>query len=173
MMKRLLGMLVAILLVFIPVVGVGASTADVTVNATPAYISISVAPTIYSFGVVQASGVTNTTNTTYFTVTNTATTVTTNNTISVNASAWASGGAGWTHSDTATAGDNTVGLEANKGGSWGTGDVVVKNADPLQIATNQTALTNWDFGLQLRAPTVFTDGQTNSILVTITAAYTG
>lgn len=171
MMKRLLGMLVAILLVFIPVVSVGAqSTADVTVNATPAYISITVAPTAYSFGVVTESAVTNTT-TDYFTVTNTGTTVTTNNTISVNASSWQSAGTGWTHSDTATAGANTVGLEANKGGSWGSGDVVVQYTTPQILAQDQAASTNWDFGLQLRAPTSFTDGQTNTILVTVTAAY--
>ena len=165
-----LGVIVALLaFIAVPAIGVmAATTADVAVNATPAYVSISVSPTTYGFGVVQTSSTTNTT-TTYFTIDNTST-VSTNQTISVTASAWA-GGVTWTHSDTCTPGVDTVGLKSNKGGTWGTGDVIVKYSSPNNIAANQVADTDYSFGLSLHAPTSFGDGvlKTNTVRITATA----
>ena len=144
----------------------GANTADVTVNATPIYLSITVAPTGYGFGAVAVSSWTNTT-TTYFTITN-ACSVVTNQTISVTSATW-TGGVSWTHSDTGSAGSDIVGMIANKGGTWGSGDVIVKNASPVNIATNQAATTNYSFGLNLKAPTVFSDGVLKNNTVRVTA----
>ena len=142
------------------------STTDVTVTATPSYLSITVSPTTYDFGVIATSATPSTT-TTYFTITNSSS-VATDNTIAVTTATW-SGGVTWTHSDTATAGADTAGMKANKGGTWGTGDVIVKYASPEILAASQTANTDWSFGLQLLAPTSFSDGVQKSIIVRVTA----
>ena len=163
-----LATILALLAFLVPVPVFAATTADVSVNATPAYVSITVSPTSYGFGVV-AAGATPSTTTAYFTIDNTSTVVT-NQTISVTTSTW-SGGATWTHSDTATAGIDTAGLKSNKGGTWGAGDVTVKYASPLKIATDQAATTDYSFGLKLIAPTEFTDGVLKEITVRVTATY--
>ncbi len=130
--------------------------------------AITVSPTTYDFGAIVEGSTTNTT-TTYFTINNTST-MQTDQTISVTTANW-TGGVGWTHSDTATAGENQVGMKANKGGTWGTGDVIVKyNAVWNDIATNQAANTDYQFGLSLIAPTEFTDGVQKQIVIRITAA---
>jgi hypothetical protein len=127
---------------------------------------ITVSPTSYNFGIVTASSTPYTT-TTYFTITN-ASTMQTDQTIAVTTSTW-SGGVGWTHSDTATPGTNTAGLLANRGGTWGTGDVIVKYSSPNYIYENCPASTNYSFGLKLIAPTGYTDGAQKQIVVRITA----
>ena len=139
----------------------------VEVTYTPGTPEITVSPTSYDFGVI-AESITSNTTTSYFTIDNTST-MQTDQTISVTASSW-SGGAGWTHSDTATPGADTAGMKANKGGTWGTGDVIVKNAAPNFIAENQAAVTDYSFGLSLITPTSFTDGIQKSNTVRITAA---
>jgi len=128
--------------------------------------SITVDPTSYGFGTVSASSTTSTT-TVYFTIDNTST-ILTDHTISVTTSTW-SGGVGWTHSDTATAGADTAGLLANKGGDWGTGDIIVKYDTPNYIYDNCPANTGYSFGLKLLAPTSFSDGAQKQIIVRITA----
>jgi len=170
-MKKIIGILIALLLVLIPTGNVFAlTTADVTVNATPAFISISVAPTGYAFNTgtpVETSSTYNTT-TSYFTITN-GSTVQTDQTISVTTSSW-SGGVTWTHSDTCTPGVDTAGLKANREGTWGTNDVIVKYTTPLYIYENCPANTNYSFGLSLPTPTEFTDGVLKSIVTRVTAA---
>ena len=164
---KLIGLVLALVLVFVPMGSVGASTtADITINATPAYISISVDNITYAFGVVETSGVYNT-STSYFTITN-GSNVATHQYISVTSDTWA-GGTTWTHSETATAGADTVGLEANRGGSWGTGDIIVKNADANYIYESCPASTGYSFGLQMSAPTSFSDGTVKSNTVRVTA----
>jgi len=144
-----------------------ATDADINVTATPAFVGIASDQASYDFGVVAASATPSTT-TTWATITNTST-VQTDQTISVTAASWA-GGVTWTHSDTNTPGANTAGMLSNKGGTWGIGDVIVKNAAPNYIAENQAATTNYQFGLKLSAPTSFTDGVEKSIAVRISAA---
>lgn len=129
--------------------------------------AITVSPTSYDFGVVATSS-TPYTATNYFTIDNTSS-MQTDQTISVTTNTW-SGGVGWAHSDTAEAGSDQVGLKANKGGSWGTGDVIVKYTSPNYIAEDQAATTDYSFGLQLIAPTVVTDGVEKSVTVRISAA---
>lgn len=148
------------------------TTADVSVNATPSYISISIAVDnqTYSFGTVATSA-TPSTGTSYFPVTNLSTVIT-NQSIKVTSATW-TGGTGWTHDDTATAGADTVGLTANKGGAWGVGDVIVKAAAAFNnIAASQAVTTDYSFGLKLYAPTSFSDGtlKTNTVRITATAA---
>ena len=143
-----------------------ASTADVTVTALPSYISITATNTTYDFGAVLEGSYTNTT-TAYFPIVN-ACSVQSDQTIAAVTGNW-TGGSGWIHSDTATPGIVTVGLQANQEGAWGAGDVVVQNAVPQFIAENQAATTNYSFGLNLLAPTVFHDGVQKQMVVRISA----
>ena len=171
MRRTLLAILLAVALVVVPAAGVfAATTADVTVNATPAFISITVSypgsPTPYDFGTVAESATPSTT-TSYFTITNSSS-VLTDNTVGVTTATW-SGGDGWTHSDTCTPAANTAGLKANKGGTWDTDDVIVKFSSPNILADDQAITTDWNFGLKLYAPTSFSDGVEKEIIVRITA----
>jgi hypothetical protein len=143
-----------------------AATADITVTATPSYVSISCNKSSYDFGVV-AAGANVTTDEGWAGITNDSSVVT-DHTISVTTGTW-SGGVGWTHSDTAIKGEDQAGMLANKGGTWGTGDVIVKNASPNILADNQAANTGYSFGLTLLAPSSFTDGAVKSITVRVTA----
>lgn len=157
----------ALMLLFLVPTPVAAQTADVAVNATPAYISISVALAGYNFGVVAASSTTNTTDD-YFTMTNSST-IATNITISVTGATW-TGGVAWSHAEDGVPGADTVGLNSTtEAGGWGTG-VVVKNAAPLTLQTNLAAITNLKFGLSLLAPTSFSDGVEKQNTVRLTAA---
>jgi hypothetical protein len=144
------------------------TTADVTVNATPAYVSIAVNNATYSFGVINTSSITNT-SIGYFVIDNTST-VQTDQTIAVVNATWNSAGTGWTHDDNCTQGDNTAGMKATKGVAWGTSDVLVQKVTPEYIAENQALNTDYSFGLSLWAPTIFTDSNINSMVVRVTAA---
>ena len=163
---KFLGILVALLLVLLPTGLVEAvTTADVTVSATPAFISISVSPTSYGFGSV-ATGTNYSTSVGYFTITN-GSTVQTDQTIAVVNTTWV-GGVAWTHSDTGTPGSDTVALySSNNTGAW---NIIVKNAAPNFIAENQPATTNYQFELRLCAPTSFSDGVSKSNVVRVSAA---
>lgn len=145
---------------------VAATTADVTVTATFAFVGITDNATSYDFGVVAASSTTNmTAGVAQVAITNSST-VQTDMTISVTGATW-TGGVAWTHSDTATAGADTVGMRAGKNGGT-VADVIVKNASPNFIYENCPASTNFTYGLQLLAPTSGTDGveKTNTLRVT-------
>lgn len=168
-MKRLL---ISILLALVLIMGtsipaLAATSVDISVTATPTYISISCDQSSYDFGTVVASTDENTA-TNWATIDNTSS-VQTDQTISVTSATW-SGGVTWTHSDTATAGADTAGLKANKGGTWGVNDVIIKNASPNFIAENQAANTDYSFGIKLIAPSSFTDGVEKSITIRISAA---
>lgn len=170
-MKRILIVLIALAMLLMPPAAFALTTADVTVYATPSYISISVLPITYDFGGVAPSTADNTT-TSAFTVTN-GSTIVTDQTISVNTADNWTGGIGWIHSDTATIGADQVGLLANKAGVWGTGDIIVKRIAEVPlglISDNQTTGGTYDFGLSLLAPTSFGDGVQKEVTVRITAA---
>lgn len=168
MRKFIVSAVLALVLVLILATGVwAATTADVDVTATPAYVEISCDQPSYDFGVV-AENATPSTTTTWAAVTN-GSTVQTDQTIGVTAATWA-GGVTWTHSDTATPGVNTAGLKTNRGGTWGTGDIIIKYTAPDYIYENCPASTGYSFGLKLWAPTSFTDGVEKSITVRVTAA---
>lgn len=163
-MRKILGFLIAVLLILVPVGITSASNyANVTVNATPAYISISVNQSTYAFGVIAESSVTNTTGA-YFGITNDST-IQTDQTIGVTTTNW-TGGVGWVHSDTCAPGVATAGMKAQRvGESW----VIVKNSSPNYIYENCAASTNYSFDLSLHAPTTFTDGVIKQIVVSVYA----
>ena len=168
MKMRLIGLLVVLLLVFFPTGTVGASTtANVTVNATPAFISISVNNATYSFGVVSTSTNYSTVQG-YFVITN-GSTVQTDNTIGVLNATWI-GGVAWTHSDTGTPGADTIAMySTNDTTAW---NIIVKQYknSPNYIYENLPASTNFKFGLRIMTPTSFTDGIIKVNEVTVMSA---
>lgn len=147
-----------------------ATTADVTVNVTPGAIGITDNVTSINFGTVVTSGTAQTL-TAYVGITNTSTVIT-DHTIAVTGDTWTGGATPWTHDDTATAGADTVGLKANRGGTWGVSDVIVKYASPNYIYENCPVTTNYDYGLQILLPTSTTvnDEKTNTVRVTVAAS---
>lgn len=163
MKKLFIGVAIAVLLLFSVVPAMADTSQDVTVTATPTYISIANTPTSYDFGVVAASSTPATTSG-YFSIDSTSTVIT-NIAIAVTTTSW-SGGVGWTHSDTATAGADTAGLQA---GTGGTNDIIVKNASPNNLVSSLAADTDYSWNLQLIAPTSFSDGAEKTIIVRLTA----
>lgn len=163
-MRKLLGLLLACLLVLIPIGITGAATsANVSVNATPAYVTISNSPDTYGFGTVQTS--TNySSSQAHFTITN-GSSVNIDITIGCNAT-WA-GGNGWTHDDSGTPGSTTAALYASP--DTGTFNIIVKNATPNDLYTNEGG-ASLDWELRLMSPTVFDDGVLKTNTVTLTAA---
>lgn len=168
MKKYILSILLALALILMPSVpAFAATTADVTVTATPAYVAIADNQTSYDFGVVAVS-TTPSTSTEWCGITNTST-VQTDITISVTGATW-SGGVTWTHSDTCTPGADTAGLKTNRGGTWGVSDIIIKNAAPEYIYENCPALTDFDYGIKLWTPTSYTDGVEKENTVRVSAA---
>jgi hypothetical protein len=168
MKKYILSILIALVLIMtLAVPALAATDADVTVTATPSFIAIADNQSSYDFGVVASSS-TPYTPTDWCAITNTSS-VQTDITIAVTTSTW-SGGVTWTHSDTSTPGEDTAGLKANRGGSWGTGDVIIKYDTPNYIYEDCPATTNFAYGLKLWAPTSFTDAVQKEITVRVSAA---
>lgn len=167
-MKKLLIALAVVTMIVVSTASAGAATTDtVEVTATPEFISISVTPIDYDYeGVAESS--TESTITTYFAVDNTSSVITD---VEIYVTGDWTGGVGWTHSDTATPGADTAGMKANKGGTWETGDVIVKKTSAYElIADDQAADTDFDFGLKLYAPTSFGDGVEKANTVTLSSA---
>jgi hypothetical protein len=163
---KFLAILLMLLSIFIPTGIVGAATtADITVNATPQFVGISVSPTTYAFGSIAVS--TNySTSTGYFTLTN-ASTVQTDQTIAVVNTTWL-GGIAWTHSDAGTPNSDTIAMYASK--NTGAFNIIVKQAAPNYIYENCPASTNYQFELRIMSPTSFSDGIVKSNTVRISAA---
>lgn len=172
MRRVLLSVAACFVLLFAMSVPAIASTDDIAVSATPAGLSISVSPDTWVVNSPDpvAASTNYSTALTYFTITN-GSTVVTDIEIKVTGATWTSAGSGWTHSDTATAGVNTVGLLSNiEGGEWGTLDVIVKAAAAFNMLEEDLAAsTNLKFGLGMLTPTSFTDLNANSNTVRLTA----
>lgn len=79
------------------------------------------------------------------------------------------GGTQWTLSDTATPGENIYGLKAGLDDDDDNFDVIVKNTSPNTLVTGLADTATQDWGLQLLAPTLFSDGVEKSGTVTLTA----
>jgi hypothetical protein len=125
--------------------------------------SISNTPSSYNFGVVNPSN-TISTGLNCFTITN-------NSGFAVNVTVSGTditGGTTWTLSDTGTPGAGIVGLKAGlDGGSY---DIVVKKTVPYSILkSNLAASASQDWGLQILAPTNYTDSVQKAGTVTLTA----
>ena len=119
--------------------------------------------TAFGFGVVANSS-TPDTGLDYFTITNSSAFAVD---LSIKATDF-SGGVGWTLSDTAEPGVNTVGMKAGlEGGSY---NIIVKKTAPFNnLKEGLAAAGTQSFGLQLLAPTGVTDPVEKTTTVTITA----
>jgi len=105
-------LLVSVILTLIaPLAAMAATTADVTVTATPTYIAITNTPNVYDFAAVAASSVTNTAAGTACFTANNSGSVTSNITILavLTAGNW-TGGTQWVHSEAGAAGADTAAL---------------------------------------------------------------
>jgi len=188
-MDKIRLVLVLVLLLFlvqaVPVLA--APSVTVTVNATPAYLSLTIAPDTWDVNGITGSGVVGT-NTTYysnplgdilvpsdptvdgecrFTITN-ASTVATN--ITVNFADFV-GGDAITNGDTGSNGAATFGAY-----SWNSGDTtyatnrtIAKTAGSDYMHSNLAATTNIKFGLTLQTQTnAWTSGVLMQAVVTVT-----
>jgi len=190
---HIVGVLAVLLTFFlVPTTVLAATSATVTVNATPGYISMTVAPLSWDVNGITGSGVIST-NTVYysnplgdtlipsnpivdgeclFTITNTAS-VATN--ITANWSDFANGDA-MANSNTGNEGAATFG-----GYSWNSGDTtyagnrtVAMTATSGYMHTNLAGTTNLKFGLTIRTQTnAWTSGTTmeSTVTVVMTQAY--
>ncbi len=161
MKKLLLSLVLAVMLALslgIPVLAL--TSDDVTVTATPSYISIDNNPAIFDFAMVDESGTPNTT-TGWFTITNDSTV---NITISIGCNGW-SGTTPWTYG---IAGADTGQLKASD--NDGLYDVTVPSGSTAALHTTGTPGTNVLWELQLDAPTSFSHGYEQTTTVTVSAA---
>ena len=168
-MVRLLSILLVsvILTVVAPLAVLAATTADVTVTATPTYIAITNAPALYDFAAVAASSITNTVGgTNCFTANNTGS-VTSNITILavLTAGNW-TGGTQWIHSNAGAAGVDTAALSGGTD-SGAITDITVNTTSQL-LWGNLVSANHTHWGLQLRAPTAFSDGTQKTMIVRLT-----
>jgi hypothetical protein len=170
-MKRMIivAVVMSLLLAMFPVgLALAATTADVTVTATPSFIGITNSPGTYDFGQISAGATENTTNG-YFTITNGSSVAMD---ISIKCNGW-SGTTSWTYGSSA---ENTGQLAASSanggaGGSSGAGDfdkTVLNGSDTLLCDAVGTS-TNPTWELQLQAPSSFTHGDEQTTTVTVTA----
>ena len=161
MKKLLLSLVLAIVLVLslgIPVLAL--TSADVTVTATPSYISITNAPGDFDFATVDESSTPDTT-TSYFTITNDSTV---NITVSIVCVGWA-GTTPWTYG---AAGADTGQLKTSDGD--GAYDVIVDDVTPITLSTTSTPGDDVLWELQLECPTTFSHGYEQTTTVTVSAA---
>lgn len=174
MKKILLSFLLALTLALLPAIPVLAdATADVTITVTLAHIEISDNVTTIPFGTVALSA-TPSTDESYVGVTNNST-ITIDVEIYVVNDTWTGGDHAWTHSDTATAGADTIGAKANAGGTWGSGDVIIKKSgsSPDLIKDDLGGPgDDFDYGIKLYCPTSDTDHveKTNDVRVEASAS---
>ena len=153
-MKLLISILAAVSLI---VTGVPA----LRVNAQ----DISNEPISFPFGVLNA-GSTTETGLDYFTVTNHSTS---DVTITIRGTDMSGGDVTWELSDTATQGENRYGLMA--GLETFSYDIIVKKTETFNtLVSGLPASQEQKWGLQLLAPTSFTDGEEKTGTVTLTAA---
>ena len=157
-------MLVAIMaLALMPVAVSAATTAGVTISATPTFISIALNVSTFNFSTVTADTDEDTT-TGYFGVTDSST-VTVNTTIQCN-STWTGGGNNWAWD---VAGENQGLIKASNG--TGAYDVVIAAIDTeYSLNISGVAGTNFVFELELDAPSSFTYGDPQSCQLKLTAA---
>ena len=170
-MKRttIVVIVMSLLVAILPVgLALAQTSQDVTVTATPSFISISNSSGTWPIGTVSANSTPNT-GTGHFTITNTSSEAID---ISINCTDW-TGGPGWTYGAPAA---DTANLTASSGDSTGGGssgaglydiDVPVGTGALLIDAVAVAVDPTWE--LQLNAPTSFTFGDEQTTIVTITA----
>lgn len=160
--KVVLVLLASVMLTVIaPLSAMAATTADVAVTADPTYIAITNTPNSWAIGAVMA-GIRKNSGATYFTANNSGNTASNISIQAILVSGNWSGGQGWIHSNTATAGSNTVGLIAGTTG-WTSNVTVKSTADWL--TTGLAAATTYPWGMELVSPSDITDGAQKSMTV--------
>ena len=165
--KWLLGFALVFALTFSPGlfgITLADTTQDVTINATPAWVSISNTPNTFDFGTVYA-GVDKDTTLTGFNVTN-AGSITCNITIKCNNWTHTSGSNDWTYGEAAS--DTARLMFGVEGGSFGTA-VPDAGSSAVSLKTDLTVGTSQKWGLEIDAPTDFTHGDPQQTTVTLTA----
>ena len=153
-------MLSLVLMASFAVPVLGATSQDVTVTATPSYISINNTPGSFDFALVTEGGTPNTT-TSWFSVTN-------DSTVNINASVGSNGWSGttaWTYGASAP---DTGQLKASDGD--GLYDVTVPSGSSALLHTTVVAGTDFTWELQLDCPSTFSHGAEQTTTVTISAA---
>lgn len=142
------------------------SAANITLTVTPGVVGGSCNASSYDFGNVELSTTSNT-SLSYFGITNTST-LTSNWTLAVTSNQWTGGATPWTHSDTATAGNNTAGLKADRTSPWGGDDVAIPYSTGVVIYGDCAAETSFDFGLSAVAPTATSVNDEKTIILEVT-----
>ena len=158
-------LLVSVILSIVsPVIAMAATTADVTITASPTYIAITNTPNNYDFGVVLAGTNKSSTSTT-FTANNTGN-IASNVSIAaiLTAGNW-SGGQGWIHSNTGTPGADQAGLIAGLSG-W-VGNVTVSSTAKW-FMNGLASATTQQWGVEIQTPTSFGDGTQKQMIVRLT-----
>ena len=172
MRKTLIAILLALALVVVPAAGVLAdTTADVTVTATPGWVSITNLPIDYDFDVVLA-GIDEQTTNGYFTITNDSTVAMD---INIQCDGWTGTPTNsWTYG---TPDEDQGQLKASSanggvGGSGGVGlfDVVIPEGVDALLCDAVVTTTDPTWELQLDAPSSFTYVDVQETTVTLTAA---
>jgi len=161
MKKLLISLTLALVLTLsLGIPALAATSDDVTVTATPSYISISNLPATFDFATVDESGTPNTT-TGWFTITNDSTV---NITVSIGCNGW-SGTTPWTYG---IAAPDTGQLKASD--NDGLYNVTVPSGSTAELHTTGTPGTNVLWELQLDCPTTFSHGYEQTTTVTVSAA---
>jgi hypothetical protein len=167
--KLITSLVIGVLLMYPATSAIAATSQDVTVTATPSFISISNTPGSYDFGLISESGTPNT-GTGHFTVTNTSTVDTD---ISIGCDGWSGGASPWTYGASAadTARLLASATQGGTGGSGGAGsyDVTAPSGSTALLCDGLTASTGFAWELQLEAPSSFGHGDQQTTTVTITA----
>lgn len=169
MKKILVGLVVLLALVvplLMPAIAGAATTAVVTLNATPVFVSITVNNTSYNFNNVT-EGVDKATGTGYFGITDSSSVVT-DNTILVTTT-WESttpGGSIWTYG---APGVDTCQLKSSDGDAAFDVTVPVTPAAAAALHSTVGAGDDWVFEIQLDAPSSITFGNAQGCKVTISA----
>jgi len=178
-MKRLvISVLLAVVLLVIPVSGaLAATTQDVTVTATPSFVSIANSPDSWAIGAVLEDTDKDTGND-FFTITNSSGVVIDITIQCTTAWAFTSGSNSWTYGAPAA---DTAQLKASSGegngtppddGSAGTGlfDITILTASAKLLIKQCPTATSPQWEMELDAPVTFSHGDPQDCTVTLSAA---
>jgi len=168
-MKRLIVVLAVVLTLVLGAVApaLAATTADVTITATPSYISIDDNTTTFDFGIIATSATGNTSHS-LIAITNSSS-VQIDCTIGTNSTIWCANGIAWTVNANGTASDGGAGLWAYSNATLPGAGVIVNNTGTNQVASDLGAGKPFTYGLQLNAPSVYADGTQKSVKIIVTA----
>lgn len=180
--KFIFTLVIALVLAITPILGVfpvkfgwatphlafALTSQNVSVNATPAYVSISNAPTTFAFGTIAAGASPNST-AGWFTITNSSTV---NIDISLSSNEWSSGGTTWTWGAPAADTGRIMGSSANGGVGGSSGaeafDIEASAGGNL-MCDGVTSVTNPTWEIELEAPSSYTAGDLQTTTLTLTA----